>query len=345
VDSPLRVGLIGAGRWAAVHRDALAPAGAELVAVATGSADSAARVQREWGVPATNDVRALLAHDLDAVIVASPNDLHAPHALAALAAGHHILVEKPMAISAVDARALEAAAARRPGQVLAVGHEMRVFVLFERVKALLDEGRLGTPVHLALALWRRPYRAGAGGWKSDPARLGSTILEEPVHYLDLARWYLGEPREVHAWAASRPGRERHWENLDVRLVMHGGAQALVTRSIAAYGHSVDLRIVGSEGSLRASWSGTMDLDPEPRVSLTLHDAEGTRELDVPQRTGHAHDVGRQTAAFVHAIRTGAPPPATSRDGRVAVELCLAVERSLGQAAPVPYDPDAVPTEH
>src|SRR5690606_1910672 len=162
-------------------------------------------------------------------------------------------------------------------------------------------------LHLALDLWRRPYRAGAGGWKSDPDKLGSSILEEPIHYLDLARWYLapshGEPRAVEAWGVSRPGAATAWENLDVRLDF-GAAQALVTRPVAASGHHVQLQLVGDEGALRARWEATMDLDPEPRQALELKRGDGseaTVELVEVPLGGHAFDLPRQAAAFVAAV--------------------------------------------
>ncbi len=153
-------------------------------------------------------------------------------------------------------------------------------------------------------------------------------MEEPIHYLDLACWYLGEPTALQAWANSRPGREELWENLDVRLEFEGGASALVTRSIAAFEHHVALELVAEEGALRASWDGMMDVDLEPSVALTLHSERGTRVVEVPQQTGHAFDVPRQTAAFLEAIAGRAQPAATGQDGRAAVALCLAVEDSL-----------------
>ncbi len=336
---PLRVGLVGAGRWADVHRRTLPDAGAVLVAVATGSDAGAVRVRDAWGVPTTTELEALLAMDVEAVIVASPNDLHAAQARRALAAGKHVLVEKPMALHQADADAL-ATEARASDRVVAVGHAMRSFTLFSRVRALIDEGRVGEPLHLGLDLWRRPHRAGAGGWKTDAARLGSTILEEPVHYLDLARWYVGEPTEVLAWASSRPGRAALHENLDVRLrfapAADGGDRwARVTRSIAAAGHRIDLTLVGSEASLRASWAGAMDLDPDPDVRLVLHHAGGDEVQNVPRATGPAHDMVLQTRAFVRAVREGTPVPASAEDGRAAVALCLAVEASLACGAAVP----------
>ena len=325
--SPVRVGLIGAGRWGAVHRDALDAAGAELAGVAVSSAASAKRVQAAWNVPATDRLDELFGWGMDAVIVASPNHLHARQAIAALDAGKHVLVEKPMAISEGDCRQV-LAAAERSGCVLAVGHEMRVFKLFARVKEVLDAGRIGAPLHCDLRLLRRPHRAGSGGWKIDPEKVGSSILEEPIHYFDLVRWYLGETTTLQAWATSRSGREASWENLDVRLGFASGAQALVTRSLGGWGHHVSLDVVGERGALRARWDGARDVDPRPRVSLVV-DGE---QVDVPDRTGHAYDVPIQTRAFLAAVQGRGAVPADGEDGCAAVALCLAAERSLREGS-------------
>ena len=325
----VKVGLIGAGRWAEVHKQALTEVGATLKGVTVSSPASKERVEAEWGVPATTDLDTFLGWDTDAVIVVSPNYLHAEHAVAALNAGKHVLVEKPMATTLEDCERM-LAAAERVGKTLAVGLEMRVFTLFAKVKALIEEGAVGRPLHLKLDLWRRPYRAGAGGWKTDPDKLGSAILEEPIHYLDLARWYfssVGEPVALQAWSNSRDGREMLNENLDVRLEFPQ-ASALVTRSIAAYGHHVDLKLVGETGALHAAWCGSMDLDRSPHVALTLHSDEETRGVDVPRSTGHAFDVPKQTAAFLAAVHEKTQPPATGEDGRASVALSLAAEASL-----------------
>ena len=331
----MKIGMMGAGHWAEVHKKALEEVGATLEAVLVSSDASCERVQREWGVRATTSMQAFLSHGSEAVIVVSPNYLHAEHSVAVLNAGKHVLIEKPMATNLEDcAQILEAA--KRADKVVAVGLEMRVFTLFEQVKRILDAGEIGKPIHLKLDLWRRPYRAGAGGWKTDPQKLGSSILEEPIHYLDLARWYLlrtsGEPVSLQAWANSRTGRAYLNENLDVRLEYVDGTQALVTRSIAAFEHTIHLSIVGEKGSLRATWSGTMDLDKTPKAQLLVHKGHdrdiAAERISVEQNTGHAFDLPRQTLAFLEAVRNGVNPPATGEDGRASVALCLAVEQSL-----------------
>ena len=327
----VRVGLIGGGRWAAMHRSALEACGVPLAAVLVRTRESAERLRNDWRVPVTTDLDAFLGGDLDAVIVASPNYLHADHAVACLEAGKHVLVEKPMATTAADCdRVL--AAADGAGRVLAAGHEMRVFTLFERIRA--QAARLGAPLHLDLRLFRRPYRSGASGWKQDPAKLGSSILEEPIHYLDLARWLLGEVASLQAWAVSRPGHEGILENLDIRLEFRSGARAMVTRTVAGFEHHVRCDLNAEGGALRARWDGRQDTDDAPTVGLWAQDGDGIRSLDVPQRTGHAFDLPRQTDAFLRAVTEGGPVPADGRDGRAAVVLCLAAERSLREGSRV-----------
>lgn len=331
----LRVGLIGAGRWAAVHRDALNAVGAELAGVVVSSEASAKRVDATWHVPATHDLDAFLSWDMDAVIVASPNWLHARHGSAALEAGFHALVEKPLAITATECAEL-VSTAERTGQILAVGHEMRVFKLFARVKEVLDSGAIGAPIHGNVRLLRRPHRSGSGGWKSDPDKVGSSILEEPIHYFDLARWYLGEPTRLQAWSTSREDAANRWENLDVRLEFASGAQAMVTRSIAGWGHHVSLDLIGEKGSLRARWDGERDVDPKPSTSLIIDRGKGGEPIEVPDRTGHAFDVPIQTRAFLDAVRGAGDVHASGADGCAAVALCLAAERSLLEGS-IPID--------
>ena len=325
-----RVGLIGAGRWGAAQRDAFAQAGAPPERVLVSRPESAERVRATWGVEADTDLERFLAAPLDAVVIASPNHLHARQAIAALERGLHVLVEKPLATRLDEAEAV-VAAARDRGLVLAVGHEIRTFAWAETAGGLIADGTLGTVRHLDLALWRRPYRVGSGGWKADPAKVGSSILEEPIHYLDLARWWLGDPAELQAFATSRACHEASWENVDVRLFFAAG-QATVRRSIAAWGHRVDLTIVGDLGSFRAEWEGAMDADPDPRQQAWLHVGDDRDAPAAPvalrSPSGHAHDLPRQAHAFLDAVRGHGEAPASGDDGLAAVRLCLEVERSL-----------------
>ena len=89
--------------------------------------------------------------------------------------------------------------ARQQGKILAIGHELRMSSLWGKVKELVVERAIGEPLYVLIELWRRPYRLGSEGWRYDINRVGSWILEEPIHFFDLARWYfedIAEPVSV-----------------------------------------------------------------------------------------------------------------------------------------------------
>jgi len=153
-----------------------------------------------------SDYRELLARpDIEVVDVVVPSYLHHEIASAALAAGKHLLLEKPMALSLRECDEL-IALTRKQDRVFAVGHELRLSSLWGKAKELIASGYIGEPKYALIELSRRPYRLGSENWRYDITRVGSWILEEPIHFFDLARWYLsslGEPQTVYATANSR----------------------------------------------------------------------------------------------------------------------------------------------
>jgi predicted dehydrogenase len=144
---PARIGIIGAGYWAAYfylpflrdHPDA------ECVGVVRPEADALAALKRGFGLEvASADVEELLAAGCDGVVVSSPNHLHRLHAEAALAAGAHVLIEKPMTVTLEDAEAL-AAFARKRGLVLSIAHGWNYLPMTAWSADLIADGRLGKP--------------------------------------------------------------------------------------------------------------------------------------------------------------------------------------------------------
>jgi myo-inositol 2-dehydrogenase/D-chiro-inositol 1-dehydrogenase len=126
-----------------------------------------------------------------------------------LESGRHLLLEKPMALTVSHCDEL-IALARTKGRVLAVGHELRLSSLWGKVKEMVDADAIGDPLYLLIELWRRPYRQGADGWRYDIGRVGNWILEEPIHFFDLARWYFASAgerrRSTPASSDNRPPR-------------------------------------------------------------------------------------------------------------------------------------------
>ena len=339
----VRFGLIGYGAWGSHHGRAIAGTpGAELVAIAARSEATRAAAQAEH--PRAHvyaDYRELLSREeLDAVDVVLPSHLHHEVAAAVLAAGRHLLLEKPMALTLPHCDDL-LAVARQRGRVLAVGHELRLSALWGKVQALAAGGAVGRPQYLLIELWRRPYRQGSGGWRYDIQRVGNWILEEPIHFFDLARWLLaglGEPLSVYARANSRqPGHPELQDNFSALLNFAGGGYAVISQTLSAFEHHQVVKLTGTGGALWANWSGALDRDHHPSFSLRHHD--GTRVVEVPLEgmSGEVYELQAEIAMMVRAVRDGTPVAATGSDGRWAVALCLAAQRSVetGQVVSLP----------
>lgn len=332
--NPVRFGLIGHGAWGTHHAQAIAATtGAVLAAIAARSAASqeAARAAHA-DAKVYGDYRQMLAEEqLDAVDIVLPSHLHHEAAAAVLESGRHLLLEKPMALSVADCDHL-IELAQQNKRLLAIGHELRLSSLWGEVKRLVDRGAVGDPKYLLVELSRRPYRPGAGGWRFDIDRVGNWILEEPIHFFDLARWYLGslgEPLSVYARASSRqPDHPELQDNFSAMLNFPGGAYAVISQTLAAFEHHQTVKLTGTKGALWASWSGAMDRTLTPTFWLKHLDGVELHTVEFTKPTGEVFELHDQMAMLVRAIRDGEPLACTGRDGRQSVALCLAAQKSV-----------------
>src|SRR3954467_1941277 len=269
VHSPVRFGLVGFGAWGQFHAQSIAGnPEAQLVAITAPSAASREAAAKAY--PAARifaDHREMLAQTkLDLVDVVTPSHTHLEIATDALNAGCHLLLEKPMAIRVEDCRAIIQLAEKR-GRQLAVGHEMRLSPQWGEIKRMIERGTIGEPHYVLVELSRKPYRLGASGWRYDQQRVGSWVLEEPIHFFDLARWYLegaGDPVELYAYGKSRdPQRPELFDNFSAMFRYPSGAYAVVSQTLAAFEHHQTVKVAGSKGALWASWGGALDRTLEP----------------------------------------------------------------------------------
>lgn len=338
----VRFGLIGFGAWGKHHADAISKTpGASLVAIAAHSAASATAAAAAYpAATAYTDMAALLARDdLDAVDIVLPSHLHCQAVLAALNSGRHVLLEKPMCLSLSECDQL-IHAAREQNRLLAIGHELRLSSLWGKVKQLIDDGMIGTPQYVLVELSRNPYRQGADGWRYDIRRVGNWILEEPIHFFDLARWYLhsqGEPVSVYAVANSRqPDHPELQDNFSAVLKMASGSYAVVSQTLSAFEHHQTVKVSGTRGALWASWSGAMDRTRHPTFSLKAFDGEQVRTIPIEKMTGELFELEDQLAMFVRAITQQQPLSCSAEDGRWSVAMCLAAEQSVKTGLPVTF---------
>ncbi len=337
---PIRFGLIGYGLFGAHHARAIAAApGAELRAIAVVS-EKSREAARGAHPEATiySDYRELLARDdIDAVDVVIPNRLHYEVGRAVLMSERHLLLEKPMALTLAECDELVALAAEHD-LVLAIGHELRVSSLWGGVKKLIDDGAIGQPRAALVELSRFPYRQGSGGWRYERGSVGSWILEEPIHFFDLARWYMsgsGEPVSVYARATARDAaRGDLHDHFTATIGFADDAYAVIVQTLSAFGHHQTAKVSGTKGTIWAQWSAADARSPRPVFSLRYGLGDAVQEMTFDKPTGELLELADEIVAFIHAVREGQAPPCTGNDGRWSAMLCLAAEESVKRKAEV-----------
>ena len=345
-----RFGVIGFGAWGSCHADSIVRCeGADLTAIASNTTESLERADElHSGVALTTNYHELLARDdVDIVSIVLPNALHEGAAIAALEAGKHVLLEKPMAnsVAACD-RILSAAA--QSGRTLSIAHELRLSSQWGEIKKYVDEGRLGKPMYLVIELWRRPYRSGSDGWRYDANQVGSWMLEEVIHFADLAAWYfetLGNPISVSAAGSSKDRDPGLYDNFSLTLRWPGGEHAVISQTVAGFDNDMTAGLVGTAGAVRAQWSAAMDRADEAAASLRLIDGltgEERFEIADPQTvaldrpSGEIHELDMLIQRTVESLETGAPF-VPGLEGRRAVAICLAAEQAMRECREIQLD--------
>ncbi|MFN7979117.1 MAG: Gfo/Idh/MocA family oxidoreductase [Vicinamibacterales bacterium] len=264
----MQIGIIGASFAKAAYLPAFRHVpGADVVAIASARRASAEAAAREFGVPhAYDDWRAMLdAHRLDLVCIATPTVQHAPQALAALAAGAHVLCEKPTAMDAAEAAAM-LVAAEAAGRLHMIDHELRFNPNRARIASLIAAGDLGEVRHVVITnigpSWNDPASRPKGDWWSLAEHGGGRLGANGSHQVDLLRWWLGEVAWVTGAApvvvpdrVDKASGERWTATADdvayFTAEMAGGAVAQVFLSgVAAHNMNNVTQIFGSKGTIR-----------------------------------------------------------------------------------------------
>ncbi len=341
MSSPVKFALAGFGAWGKFHAQSIAGnPDAQLVAITAPSEASREEARQLYpGAQIFADSLEMIAKaDLDIIDIATPSHTHREIALAAMAKGKHVLLEKPMAITLDDCKAI-VAGAREHGVHLAVGHELRLSSQWGRIKQIIADGVIGDPQYVLVELSRKPYRTGASGWRYDQSRVGSWVLEEPIHFFDLARWYLegsGDPVELYAYGNSRdPQRPTLFDNFSAMFKYPNGSYAVVSQTLAAFEHHQTVKVSGTKGALWAGWSGALDRTLEPEYFLKVFDGETLEQVQLETHSGEVFELRAEIAQCVEMVRTGKKPIATGHDGLWSAGLCLVAEESIRQGKPLP----------
>jgi len=326
---PVRFGLIGCGRVARYHAQALTEIeGSELVAVCDIVPERADDFSRRYGGDAYYDYRGLLERkDVDVVCIATPSGDHPAIGIDAARAGKHVVVEKPIGLTLREMDDLISACKSQNVKLCTV-HQNRFNPAIVKLREALEQGRFGRLSHASVAVrWNRGQHyydqaKWRGTWKQD----GGVLMNQSIHGIDLLRWMMGEPESLAAFTANH-FHDIEAEDVGVAAIRFGsGALGTIEGTSNVYPSNWEetLTIFGERGS--ASVGGVA----VNRIERWEFDDRSNRqdladEQDPVSVYGSGH--GPLLEAMMNAIRIDGVPPVTGQDGRAAVELVLAIYRS------------------
>jgi UDP-N-acetyl-2-amino-2-deoxyglucuronate dehydrogenase len=322
---PLGVGIVGMGGIGRMHARALAELAGRacLVAFSGGRADGEQDLLGGT-VERLQPDEVIARPDVDVVAICTPSGTHAALALAALEAGHHVVVEKPLALDVDDALRVARAAHER-GLTVSMISQRRLEPQHVALERALAEGALGelrlatTHVH-----WHRDddyYRAA--GWRSTAEQGGGSLMNQGVHNVDLLRWLCGPVESVTAQSGTLAHAISAEDTTVATLRFVSGALGVVTTTTATPpGFPATISVFGSRGSVELGQGEIRRWDvpgvPEPGTGGI---PSGAAE---PLLIGHAGHLAQWTR-IIDALETSSPVPVGVDDALETVRLLCAIE--------------------
>ena len=342
MDRQLGFGFIGAGAIAHFHARAVAAArGGRLVGVVSRRKAMAENFAREHGMGfAGDDVQVLLKQPgLDAVCITTPSALHLEPALAAIRAGKHLMIEKPLD-STVEGTDHILAEAGKAGVRVGSIFQARFGDAARQLKAAIDAGRFGRMVLASCYVkWNRTADYYTG-WKGKLAEDGGgAVINQAIHGVDLLQWFAGMPVEVFAWATQRVHRIESEDTCVAALKFDSGAFGTIEGTTATWpGWSRRIELCGEHGSV------VMEDDDITRWDFRVAQSEDEKirgSRDAAMGSGAAAPMNikieghqRQIQDFIDGIREKRPFFIEGREARKAVALVRAVYDSAATGKPV-----------
>jgi predicted dehydrogenase len=322
----IRWGLVGAG---AISGKRVGPALVEarhsqLVAVCDVQEQTARELAARLGVPrVTSSFDELLADpDIDALYLATPVCLHAPHSLQALRAGKHVLVEKPMALGVSEGEEM-VRVARQMGKTLATAYYRRFFPKVQRAQQLIANGVLGRVVMVVSVYhtWYAPAPDMPGGWRGSKRQAGGGVLwDMGSHRFDLLVGLFGMPTQVWAVTETLAHRYEVEDTATVYMKLGNGAQCASTWQWSSQTWVDHLAIIGTQGKIV--------MEPMDSPNLTLYIGKGRSQERTDEQIPLPANVHLPMIQdFVDAVLAGRDPVEVGEEGLKVNRILAAIDHS------------------
>ncbi len=335
----LGVGIVGCGMISRFHARAIREIrSAKLIGCTSRSLPSAQALADEFSMEAFESLDRMLADPrIDVVTICTPSGAHMEPAIAAMRAGKHVIVEKPLEVTLKRCDRM-IAEAERQGVVLSTIFPSRYHKASRLLKKAVDSGRFGTlTLGDAYVKWFRTqeyYDSGQwrGTWELDG---GGALMNQAIHSVDLLVWLMGDVAEISAVTATLAHERIEVEDVAVAaLKFRNGALGTIEASTAVFpGYLKKIAIHGNQGSavieeediVEWSFDRMTARDRKIRAEFAAETETGGGAAD-PSAIGHAAHAAQFRDVF-KAIRTGQKPEIDGREGRRSVEVILAIYKS------------------
>lgn len=345
----IRFGLMGYGKVAHLHAQALADAaGAQLVSVCGRNDQRRDAFAEKWHIASRKSVADMAALDhVDAVIISTPHPRHHDDTLEAFAAGCHVLVEKPMALNEGECTDM-ILAAERAGKLLSVISQRRWYPSAMRIREAIDSGKLGKPAIAMVTIlgWRDEEYYQSDPWRGKwDTEGGGVCINQAPHQFDLLHWFMGPVSRIQAeWDnVNHPYIEVEDTAVATVRFANGGMGSILVSNSQKPGIYAKVHVHGSSGASTgvqtdggamfiAGRSGVAeppvnDLWTIPGEESLLATFKQQDEAFFKSIDATTYFFSRQIEDLVRAITEGSRPMVTGEDGRETVRIIEGIYRS------------------
>ena len=330
MDKKLKAAVIGLGMGRSHANAILQHPEAELYAICDIDPDILSSTGQELGIPESRqftDWRDLLKIDaLNVVLIVTPDQLHREMCEAFLAAGLHVMCEKPLALRRDDLRAI-VSAADRSGSKFMVGQICRFTPAFIKAKELIDGGIIGE-VYYVESEYAHDYAKIIRSWRSDPERHG--VIGGGCHAVDLLRWYAGDPVEVFAYGTHKLLPQVSYDDATISVLKF--PNDVIGKVFVSTGckrpYTMRTLIYGTKGTI------ICDNTSDHLKLYTVDEDDVTKEPEIIPVDVNNHNAHGEMAAFVDAITNNKPILTNADEGARSAQACISIVESCVQGKTV-----------
>ncbi len=334
--SKIKFAIIGCGRIAQRHAEHINNYG-ELVAVCDIVSGKATALAEKYHAKQYSTAEELLSNEktVDVVSICSPNGLHATHAIAALKAGYHVLVEKPMALTVYDCGEMIKAAEHANKRLFAI-KQNRFNPPVAAVKEAIDKGILGKIYSIQLScFWNRNKDYYENSWKGTKDMDGGTLFTQFSHFIDLLYWMIGDVKRAYALTAnfSHQGIIDFEDTGAIALEFQSGAIGTINYTVNSYKKNMEgsLTIFAEKGTVKIGGQYLNELEYQSIENFEFKDLpKGNTANNYGTYVGSMSNHDKVYQNLIDVLQNGTSISTNSFEGLKTVEIIDKIYQSAKQ---------------